>query len=187
MERTGYAGLQITFAFFYSVFQGSAPDTNLNNVRNRVVGILCGLLVTPYLNALNFASVHSNRCPGHPPCGGRYHEREQVGYLFRLSVATDLRFFWKLFHCFFDTHVVRWRPLLHEGASSCGHHRTRDNAIDLHSVLNALFGERFREGNNGGIYRGYRCESRLRVESSTTRHKYDRPLGLLKRFPCAYR
>ena len=46
MERTGYAGLQITFAFFYSVFQGSAPDTNLNNVRNRVVGILCGLRVT---------------------------------------------------------------------------------------------------------------------------------------------
>src|SRR5207245_6203944 len=46
MERTDrYAGLLITFAFFYSVFQGSAPDINLDNVRNRVVGILCGLLV----------------------------------------------------------------------------------------------------------------------------------------------
>jgi uncharacterized membrane protein YccC len=41
-----YAGLQIAFAFFYSVFQGYAPDTDLDNVRNRVVGILFGLIVT---------------------------------------------------------------------------------------------------------------------------------------------
>src|ERR1700747_2800565 len=41
-----YAGLQISFAFFYSVFQGYAPDTDLDNVRNRVVGILFGLIVT---------------------------------------------------------------------------------------------------------------------------------------------
>jgi hypothetical protein len=33
-------------AFFYSVFQGYAPDTDFDNVRNRVVGILLGLLVT---------------------------------------------------------------------------------------------------------------------------------------------
>ena len=39
-------GLQIAFAFFYSVFQGYAPDTDLDNVRNRVVGILFGLIVT---------------------------------------------------------------------------------------------------------------------------------------------
>ena len=32
--------------FFYSVFQGYAPDTDLDNVRNRVVGILFGLIVT---------------------------------------------------------------------------------------------------------------------------------------------
>ena len=41
-DRISCAGLQIAFAFFYSVFQGYAPDT----VRNRVVGILLGLLVT---------------------------------------------------------------------------------------------------------------------------------------------
>src|SRR6476620_7191211 len=41
-----YGGLQIAFAFFYSVFQGYAPDTDLDNVRNRVVGILFGLIVT---------------------------------------------------------------------------------------------------------------------------------------------
>jgi uncharacterized membrane protein YccC len=45
-EFISYAGLQIAFAFFYSVFQGYAPDTDLDNVRNRVVGILFGLIVT---------------------------------------------------------------------------------------------------------------------------------------------
>jgi uncharacterized membrane protein YccC len=45
-ELISYAGLQIAFAFFYSVFQGYAPDTDLDNVRNRVVGILLGLVVT---------------------------------------------------------------------------------------------------------------------------------------------
>jgi uncharacterized membrane protein YccC len=45
-ERISYAGLQLAFAFFYSVFQGYAPDTDLDNVRNRVVGILFGLVIT---------------------------------------------------------------------------------------------------------------------------------------------
>jgi uncharacterized membrane protein YccC len=45
-EMISYAGLQMAFAFFYSVFQGYAPDTDLDNVRNRVVGILFGLVVT---------------------------------------------------------------------------------------------------------------------------------------------
>src|SRR5882672_6769108 len=48
-ERISYAGLQIAFAFFYSVFQGYAPDTDLDNVRNRVVGILFGLIVTGFV------------------------------------------------------------------------------------------------------------------------------------------
>ena len=47
-EQVSYAGLQIAFAFFYSVFQGFAPDTDLDNVRNRIVGILLGLLVTAF-------------------------------------------------------------------------------------------------------------------------------------------
>ena len=45
-QRISYAGLQIAYAFFLSVFQGFAPDTDLDNVRNRVVGILVGLTVT---------------------------------------------------------------------------------------------------------------------------------------------
>jgi uncharacterized membrane protein YccC len=45
-ERISYAGLQIAFAFFYAVFQGYAPDTDLDTVRNRTVGILFGLIVT---------------------------------------------------------------------------------------------------------------------------------------------
>lgn len=48
-ERISYAGLQLAFAFFYSVFQGYAPDTDLDNVRNRVVGILFGLVVTGFV------------------------------------------------------------------------------------------------------------------------------------------
>jgi multidrug resistance protein MdtO len=45
-ERIAYAGLQIAFAFFISVFQGYAPDTDLDKIRDRVVGILIGIVVT---------------------------------------------------------------------------------------------------------------------------------------------
>jgi len=48
-ERISYAGLQMAFAFFYSVFQGYAPDTDLDNVRDRVIGILFGLVVTGFV------------------------------------------------------------------------------------------------------------------------------------------
>jgi uncharacterized membrane protein YccC len=45
-ERISYAGFQIAFAFFLSMFQGYAPDTDLDKVRDRFVGILLGLVVT---------------------------------------------------------------------------------------------------------------------------------------------
>ena len=48
-ERIAYAGLQIAFAFFYGLFpgfQGFAPSTDLHEVRDRVAGILLGLMVT---------------------------------------------------------------------------------------------------------------------------------------------
>jgi len=47
-ERIAYAGLQIAFAFYYSLFpsDGYAPDTDLTHLRDRVVGILFGLAVT---------------------------------------------------------------------------------------------------------------------------------------------
>ncbi len=53
-ERIAYAGLQMAFAFFYSLFpgfplQGYAPDTDLGNVRDRVVGILLGLIVMTFV------------------------------------------------------------------------------------------------------------------------------------------
>src|SRR5262245_8485418 len=45
-KRISYAGFQIAFAFFLSMFQGYAPDTDLDKIRDRVVGILIGLAVT---------------------------------------------------------------------------------------------------------------------------------------------
>ena len=61
-ENISYAGLQIAFAFFYGVFQGYAPDTDLDNVRNRVVGILFGLIVT----GLVFHYIWPERAPIKP-------------------------------------------------------------------------------------------------------------------------
>ena len=45
-ERISYAGLQIAFAFFLSMFQGYSPDTDLDKIRDRFVGILIGIAVT---------------------------------------------------------------------------------------------------------------------------------------------
>ena len=61
-EMISYAGLQIAFAFFYSVFQGYAPDTDLDNVRDRVVGILFGLIVTGLVFRQFFRSTLSTDC-----------------------------------------------------------------------------------------------------------------------------
>jgi multidrug resistance protein MdtO len=64
-QQISYAGLQIAFAFFISVFQGYAPDTDLDKVRDRVVGILFGLVVT----GLVFHYIWPERAP--------INEREQ--------------------------------------------------------------------------------------------------------------
>lgn len=48
-ERISYAGFQMAFAFYYSLFpgfNGYAPDTDLTKLRDRVAGILIGLVVT---------------------------------------------------------------------------------------------------------------------------------------------
>ncbi len=45
-ERISYAGLQIALAFFLCIFQGFAPDTDFDTIRNRVVGIVVGILVS---------------------------------------------------------------------------------------------------------------------------------------------
>jgi multidrug resistance protein MdtO len=45
-ERISYGGLQIALAFFLCVFQGFAPDTGFVTIRDRIVGIVLGILVT---------------------------------------------------------------------------------------------------------------------------------------------
>src|SRR5262245_44485984 len=44
--RIAYAGLQIALAFFMCIFQGFAPDTDFNTIRDRIVGIVLGILVS---------------------------------------------------------------------------------------------------------------------------------------------
>jgi multidrug resistance protein MdtO len=45
-ERVSYAGLQVALAFFLCIFQGFAPDTDFDTIRNRLVGIVLGILVS---------------------------------------------------------------------------------------------------------------------------------------------
>jgi len=44
-ERTAYAGLQMAFAFYLAVLQGFAPSTDVTEVRDRLVGIVLGVVV----------------------------------------------------------------------------------------------------------------------------------------------
>ena len=45
-ERIAYAGLQIAFAYYMCLFQGFAPNTNFDEIRDRLVGIVLGITVT---------------------------------------------------------------------------------------------------------------------------------------------
>ena len=44
-ERTAYAGLQIAFAFYLAVLQGYVPSTDVTEARDRLVGIIFGVVV----------------------------------------------------------------------------------------------------------------------------------------------
>ncbi|HEV2694502.1 MAG TPA: FUSC family protein [Verrucomicrobiae bacterium] len=45
-DRISYAGLQAAFAFFMCIFQGYAPDTNFTAVRDRLLGIILGIIAS---------------------------------------------------------------------------------------------------------------------------------------------
>ncbi len=45
-DRISYAGLQTAFAFFLCIFQGFAPGINFTIVRDRLIGIILGIIVS---------------------------------------------------------------------------------------------------------------------------------------------
>jgi len=45
-DRVSYAGLQAAFAFYLCIFQGLAPDTNFVTIRDRLLGITLGIIVS---------------------------------------------------------------------------------------------------------------------------------------------
>jgi hypothetical protein len=45
-ERVSYAGLQVALAFYLALFQGFAPDTDFDTTRDRIVGIVFGIIVS---------------------------------------------------------------------------------------------------------------------------------------------
>ena len=45
-ERISYAGLQLGFAFYFCSFQGFAPGTDFDTIRDRLVGIVLGIVVS---------------------------------------------------------------------------------------------------------------------------------------------
>ncbi|AML59855.1 putative membrane protein [Serratia rubidaea] len=51
-ERSSYAGVQILFAFSLAMFSDFAPSPELPEIRDRVVGILLGIVVTTLVHGL---------------------------------------------------------------------------------------------------------------------------------------
>jgi multidrug resistance protein MdtO len=48
-DRVSYGGLQGAFAFYMCIFQGFAPETNFTIVRDRLVGIILGIIVSAFV------------------------------------------------------------------------------------------------------------------------------------------
>jgi len=44
-QRTAYLGVQIAFAFYLAVLDGYAPSTNLDGLRDRIIGVFFGVIV----------------------------------------------------------------------------------------------------------------------------------------------
>lgn len=54
-ERSSYAGIQIAFAFSLAMFTDFAPSPQLPEIRDRVIGILLGIIVSTLLQTLLWA------------------------------------------------------------------------------------------------------------------------------------
>lgn len=98
------------------------------------------------LDALDFAAIHPDGSSREPTGFLGNQVRHQAGNLLRFAIASDAGLLRKLPHGLFHTHSVRGRPSIQEGPATARHNRTRHYAIDLDSILDALFCERLPDG-----------------------------------------
>ena len=66
-ERIAYAGIQIGFTFALAFLSWFAPLTNLTELRDRVLGILLGVLVPPLFICI--LAGQRSAAAENPPCG----------------------------------------------------------------------------------------------------------------------
>ena len=62
---------------------------------------------------------------------GDTRKRHQLGDLFRLAIARDAGLLREVGRCLLDRHVVQVRPVLEIRAAPAGHHRSRQDAVEL--------------------------------------------------------
>jgi hypothetical protein len=81
-QRIAYAGLQIAFAFYLSIFQGFAPATDLDVIRDRIAGIVLGIFVVSVIFRYLWPERERER-PGKSSAGTRKRQEASLDELER--------------------------------------------------------------------------------------------------------
>ena len=75
-ERIAYAGLQIGLAFYMCILQGFAPATDFDKIRDRVVGIVLGIIMTTLVFRFIWPEEESHGS-GHPHADAQAGAKDQ--------------------------------------------------------------------------------------------------------------